>query len=80
LYFYQLFSKDFPKKKLQWEYELTKLNEDFEEQIKGLDINSNEYNKLLQKKEKRHKNLPEPSPRATEYAYIRRTTLLFLQG
>lgn len=57
LYFYQLFSKDFPKKKLQWEYELTKLNEDFEEQIKGLDINSNEYNKLLQKKEKKAQKL-----------------------
>ncbi len=53
LYFYQLFSKKFPQQKLRWQEELTKLNQDFELQTRGLDNNSNEYIKLALKKEKK---------------------------
>ena len=60
LYFYGLFSnKIFPftsstylEKKIIWQKQLTKVNEDFDLQVKGIDINSSEYLKLSKKKDK----------------------------
>lgn len=60
LYFYRLFSAKIPpftfntyaEKKIIWTKELTKVNEDFDQQVKGIDINSPEYLKLFKKKDK----------------------------
>ena len=60
LYFYRLFSnrifpftdKTYIEKKIIWQKELTKVNEDFDLQVKGMDINSPEYLKLFKKKDK----------------------------
>lgn len=60
LYFYRLFSaKIFPftnetytERKIEWQKDLTKLNDDFDQAVKGLDNNSAEYLKLLRKKDK----------------------------
>ena len=60
LYFYRLFSnrifpfttKTYLEKKLIWQKELTKVNEDFDQKVKGMDINSPEYSKLFKKKDK----------------------------
>ena len=60
LYFYRLFSnrifpftnKTYLEKKLVWQKELTKVNEDFDLKVKGMDINSPEYLKLFKKKDK----------------------------
>ena len=60
LYFYRLFSAKIPpftfntyaEKKIIWTKELTKVNEDFDQQVKGIDINSPEYLKIFKKKER----------------------------
>ena len=60
LYFYRLFSnrifpftnKTYIEKKIIWQKELTKVNEDFDLQVKGMDINSPEHLKLFKKKDK----------------------------
>jgi outer membrane protein assembly factor BamA len=59
LYFYQLFStklppfsfKSYGEKKIDWKNELTKLNEEFDHNVKDMEINSPNYLKLLKKKE-----------------------------
>ncbi len=59
LYFYQLFSaklppfsfKSYSEKKIEWQKDLTKLNEEFVQTVKGVDINSPTYLKSLKKKE-----------------------------
>jgi outer membrane protein assembly factor BamA len=59
LYFYQLFSaklppfsfKSYAERKIEWKNDLTKLNEEFDQNVKGMDINSPTYLKLLKKKE-----------------------------
>jgi outer membrane protein assembly factor BamA len=59
LYFYQLFSAKLPplvfnsyaEKKIEWKNDLTKLNEEFDQTVKGMEINSPIYLKLLTKKE-----------------------------
>ncbi len=60
LYFYRLFSakippftyKTYPEKKIIWQKELTKVNEDFDLRVKGMDNNSSEYLSLSKKKDK----------------------------
>ncbi|MCU0471040.1 MAG: hypothetical protein MUF58_20865 [Arcicella sp.] len=65
LYFYQLFSakippftyKSYAEKKVDWQQQLTKLNEEFDQAVKGLDNNSETYLKLAKKKEKKTQKL-----------------------
>ncbi len=65
LYFYQLFSaklppftnKTYPEKKNEWQKELTKLNDDFDQSVKGLDINSVQYLNIAKKKESKSQKL-----------------------
>lgn len=60
LYFYRLFSAKIPpftyktynEKKVIWQKELTKVNEDFDLLVKGTDKNSSEYLKFSKKKDK----------------------------
>ena len=60
LYFYRLFSakippftnKTYSDKKIIWQKELTKVNEEFDLQSKGIDKNSKEYLSLSKKKDK----------------------------
>jgi len=59
LYFYRLFSAEIPpftyktyaEKKIEWQKDLVKLNDDFDHAVKGLDNNSAEYLKLSKKKD-----------------------------
>ena len=65
LYFYRLFgSKIFPftnksylEKKIEWQNELTKVNDDFERLTKGTENTSETYLKLAKKKEKKVERL-----------------------
>jgi outer membrane protein assembly factor BamA len=65
LYFYQFFSakippftyKTYAEKKIEWQKQLTKLNDDFDQQAKGLDNNSEQYLKLSKKKEQKTQKL-----------------------
>jgi outer membrane protein assembly factor BamA len=65
LYFYRLFAakifpftnKSYPEKKIEWQNELTKVNQDFERVTKGMDNTSESYLKLAKKKDKKVEKL-----------------------
>lgn len=60
LYFYRIFSAKIPpftnrtylEKKKIWQKDLTKVNEDFDQKVKDIDINSGDYLKFLKKRDK----------------------------
>ena len=65
LYFYRLFAakifpftnKSYLEKKIDWQHELTKVNDDFDSLAKGMDNTSEAYLKLAKKKDNRVEKL-----------------------
>lgn len=57
LYFYQFFAQNYPTQKGEWQKQLTKLNEDFDQQTKEQDNNSVNYLKISKIKEKKAQKL-----------------------
>ncbi|MDR6562599.1 MULTISPECIES: BamA/TamA family outer membrane protein [unclassified Arcicella] len=57
LYFHQLFAQNYPKQKIKWQNELTKLNEDFDREANKIDNNSVEFLQLSKKKESKAQKL-----------------------